>query len=275
MKIAVMQQHARPCDVAYNLETLRREARAARAEGAELLTTPELFVSGYAPAALAEWLTPERVTEIPQAVASIARDEGIAIAASFPRHVGNGQFTIAAGLWDATGGSILQYDKVHLWGAEEALAFVPAEEAPATAIWNGLRVGFQICYDIEFPEPARFLARSGAQLLLVPTAITESARYVAEITVPSRAAENNISVIYTNHPASSPALEHEDFIGSSTVAGPAAARYAVLDDSARTTVVELPHVGLTDLMQAPYLEEMRPDLYQHWSATGRSHHTAP
>ena len=35
---------------------------------------------------------------------------------------------------------------------------------------NGFKIGMLICYDAEFPELARLLARAGADLILVPTA---------------------------------------------------------------------------------------------------------
>jgi predicted amidohydrolase len=33
------------------------------------------------------------------------------------------------------------------------------------------KIGVLICYDIEFPEPARTLVLEGAELLIVPTAL--------------------------------------------------------------------------------------------------------
>ncbi len=57
---------------------------------------------------------------------------------------------------------------------------------------RSVRTGAIICYDVEFPEAARALYLDGAQLLLVPTALTNVARNTAIPTrvVPARAAEN-------------------------------------------------------------------------------------
>ena len=39
--------------------------------------------------------------------------------------------------------------------------------------YKGFNVGMLICYDAEFPELARLLARAGADLILVPTASSQ------------------------------------------------------------------------------------------------------
>lgn len=266
MRIALLQAAATPLDLDANLSTLRASAGSARAEGAELILTPELFVSGYAPRELADWLTPDRVAGIPQAVSAIAREAGIAVAASFPLAREDGTFSVAAGLWGAAGDEVLVYEKVHLWGEVEPLAFTPSEQAPATAVWNGRRVGFQICYDIEFPEPARELAARGVDLLLVPTAIDGHSTYVPELLVRARAAENAMVVAYADHPAapgqgSDPAA---GFTGLSTVAGREGRVLAVAGREAELLLADLPDVAPIAAGEADYLSDRRPDLYARW-----------
>jgi nitrilase len=38
-------------------------------------------------------------------------------------------------------------------------------------IYKGLQIATLICYDAELPETARYVARMGAELTLVPTAL--------------------------------------------------------------------------------------------------------
>ncbi|MBL3699646.1 nitrilase-related carbon-nitrogen hydrolase [Leucobacter luti] len=268
MRIALLQAAATPLDVAANLATLRESAATARDEGAALILTPELFVSGYAPRELAEWLTPERVAGIPADVAGIARDTGIAVAASFPLARADGTFAIAAGLWDAAGTEVLRYEKVHLWGSDERLAFTPGAAAPGVAEWSGRQVGFQICYDIEFPEPARTLAARGADLLLVPTAIDGTSSYVPELLIRARAAENALVVAYADHPASAAdgADPADSFAGLSTVAGREGRVLAAAGAAAELLFAELPEVGPIRSGQADYLADRRPELYASWNS---------
>ena len=49
MRIALLQFEAVPGEIDRNLDVLRRKAVIARSEGASLILTPELFVTGYAP----------------------------------------------------------------------------------------------------------------------------------------------------------------------------------------------------------------------------------
>lgn len=263
MKIALLQGEATLLDIEANLEAVSGAAGSAKQAGAELLLTPELWVSGYGPRELAEWLTPERVEGIRPSLAEIAREQGIAIAASFPLARADGGFSIAAGLWDAAGTELLTYEKVHLWGEEEPLAFTPVNDAPQTAQWNGRKVGFQICYDIEFPEPARFLASKGVDLLLVPTAIDSLSHYVPNVTVRSRAAENAMVVAYADHAASEgdPAPR---FTGLSTVAGRDGVMHAQAGHGSQLLIAELPEVTPVEHGQADYLSDRRPDLYANW-----------
>lgn len=266
MRIALLQAEAVPLDTAANLQTLRAGADAARAKGAELILTPELFVSGYAPRELAAWLSAERVAGIPDALSQIARESGIAVAASFPHARPDGTFAIAAGLWDAAGAEVLRYEKLHLWADLEPLAFTPAAERPGIAEWNGRRVGFQICYDIEFPEPTRDLAARGVDLLLVPTAIDGFSQYVPEVLIRARAAENALVVAYADHPAR--AGQGDDpaagFTGLSTVAGREGRVLASAGREAELLFADLPDVQPVAAGEADYLSDRRPALYADW-----------
>ncbi|MEB4613822.1 nitrilase-related carbon-nitrogen hydrolase [Leucobacter sp. M11] len=262
MKIALLQSQNIPLDVESNLGALRAAAAEAVSAGAELLLTPELFVTGYAPRALAEWLTTERVAQLPERVALIAAEQGIAIAASLPGLAPAGGFEITAELWDAAGESVLRYGKVHLWDEAERSAFVPSERAPEVAEWNGRTVGFQVCYDIEFAEPTRYLATLGADLVLVPTAITPVAAYIPELLVRARAAENNLVVAYADHAAT----PGEGFAGLSTVAGREGQLLAVADAAPGLLVAELPEVAPLEGEAADYLADRRPELYASWPA---------
>lgn len=263
MRIALLQASATPLDPEANLAAIRTAATDAKRAGAELLLTPELFVTGYAPAELAEWLSAERVENIPSALASIARETGVAIAAGFPLAREDGTFAIAAGLWDAAGDDVLRYEKVHLWGADERLAFTPAADPPRIADWNGRRVAFQICYDIEFPEPARFAAANGADLLLVPTAIDGDSAYVPELLVRARAAENRIVVAYADHAGGI-------FAGLSVVAGFEGAVLGASGADPELLIVDVPDPEASDPGRpsvgagALYLQDRRPEVYAGW-----------
>lgn len=277
MRIALLQAEARPLDVPANLDTLRVGAEQALAAGAELLISPELFLTGYAPVALRTWLASNDTSDIPGRVAALAEEIGIAVVASYP-HQHGGTSTISAGFWDASGRQLLRYDKVHLWGDDEKGTFASADAASEIVDWNGWNVGLQICYDIEFPEPIRELVRRGADLVLVPTAIGDEAQYVPDLLVPARAAENGVIVAYADYPATEQGGASADpvsFAGNSVVANWNGTPLAKADMGPGLLIAELPDPSQVPAGNSVYLQERRPDVYEQWARSDRPRRTAP
>ena len=71
-----------------------------------------------------------------------------------------------------------------------------------------------ICYEFEFPEIVRKLARLGSQLILVPTALIEEFKFVSNEMLKTRAFENQIVMVYANYCGKS---ESHDFCGNSAI----------------------------------------------------------
>ena len=123
--IAVLQERSVPGDVSANLATVRTHAIHAREQGAQLLITPEMFVTGYNIDADFDAL----VDGIDSQVAQLAADTGIAIAAGVPaRH--RGAIANAVILVDADGYERARYLKSHLFGDLDRGLFIPGDELP-------------------------------------------------------------------------------------------------------------------------------------------------
>ena len=71
-----------------------------------------------------------------------------------------------------------------------------------------------ICYEFEFPEIVRKLARLGSQLILVPTALIEEFKFVSNEMLKTRAFENQIVMVYANYCGKS---KSHDFCGNSAI----------------------------------------------------------
>lgn len=263
MLLSVLQANASVMDVEANLRTIAGAAQRAAQSGAGLLLTPELFPVGYAPLRLHAELDPSRLPGIRERLADIARSNGIGLVYSLPAvaHDANA-WHITATLLDATGAEVLNYAKVHLFGPEEHKAFVGAQEPPAVVDFNGIRTSMLICYDVEFPEAVRAAATRGAELLLVPTALSAGFDNVPQVLIRARALESQLNVAYANHSG------HEDiynFLGGSVVAGPDGSLLAAAGDGASLLFAE---VGTESVKGArnevPYLRERRPELYREW-----------
>ena len=169
MRVALYQCPPLPLDVAGNLQRLHQ--LALEAKGADLLVVPEMFLTGYnigvdAVSVLAEVHNGESA----QQIARIAKTAGIAILYGYPERTEDGQIYNAVQLIDAHGERLCNYRKTHLFGDLDHSMFSAGQDDFPLVELNGWKLGFLICYDMEFPENARRLALAGAELILVPTA---------------------------------------------------------------------------------------------------------
>ncbi|BCW05988.1 nitrilase-related carbon-nitrogen hydrolase [Arthrobacter sp. NtRootA1] len=241
MRIALLQATGIVGAAQENRETLEGAARSASSRGADLLLTPELFLSGYDPlrvhledgANQRDW------------IARAAAAAGIGIVASTVDHDEAGRY-ICASLFDRTGQELTRYRKQHLFGADESGVFRPGTSQPELVRIGDFTAALGICFDIEFPEFAREQALRGANLLLIPTAVPLRAstgdephpldtRIVSTVLVPARALESQVFVAYANHAG-------PKFSGTSTVADPYGRRITTAGDAdAEIVFADLDH----------------------------------
>lgn len=155
-------------DTAGNRARIAEGARAAAAEGAQLVVFPELAASGYSFADGAELRAEAhpRDGELIAEWAGLAAELGIVLVAGYPETGDDGNVYNSAAVVDPSG-VLAHYRKVHLWDAEK-LIFTPGDAAPPVVETAVGRIGLAICYDIEFPEWVRSIALAGAELLCAP-----------------------------------------------------------------------------------------------------------
>jgi predicted amidohydrolase len=217
MKIAVYQGPGTPLDVAANIDTLALQAERAAGQSARLLIAPEMFLSGYniGPAAIAARAEASDGASA-QALAQLARRHHIAILYGYPE-LADGHVYNSAQLIAADGSRLANYRKTHLFGNIDRDAFSPGGEEIVVAELDGWRIGFLICYDVEFPENPRRLALAGVDFVAVPTALMPPYDFVATHLVPTRAFENGVFVAYANRCHAENELE---YVGQSCIVGP-------------------------------------------------------
>jgi len=257
-----------PGSVGESLRALDDAAGRAAAQGARLLVTSELFLTGYAlgdrVAALAE------PADGPSAarVDAIAARHGLAIAYGWPeREAGpdaaEGRVFNAVRLVGPDGAGLAVYRKAHLFGAYEQRVFTPGDQPLVQATVDGVRVGLLICYDVEFPEAVRVHALAGTELLVVPTALMRPYEFVPQVLLPARAYENGMYVAYANR--CGPEGEF-DFTGLSCLAGPDGVARARAGAGPELVVADAdPEVLRAARAETPYLTDRRPELYRSLS----------
>jgi predicted amidohydrolase len=258
LTIAGLQHPGHPGDVPANLAVIADAARDAKARGADLLVTPEMFVTGYNIGAQVAELAAGPLVE---QVAQIAADAGIAVVAGLPERLDDGSVANTALLVDDTGAELARYRKTHLFSELDRELFVAGTELGAPVEYRGVRLSLLICYDVEFPEPVRAAARRGAHVVVVPTAQMEPFAFVAETLIPVRAWENQVYVAYVNRSGAEGDLR---YVGRTSIAAPSG---EVLDavPAGQPAGLVLATVDTDVVTQAqrlnPYLDDLRLDLY--------------
>jgi predicted amidohydrolase len=256
LQLAVLQTAGAPGDVEKNLHELRATAHAAVADGAHLLITPELFLTGYDIGPLVHELAR---TELTAAAAEIAREEGIALIVGLPLFE-NGHHYNAAVFIDDTGEVTSTYRKTHLFSELDHTYFTAGNDLVSIVEFRGVRIATLICYDVEFPEPARAAAIAGAHLIAVPTAQMAPFEFVAEEVVRTRAWENQVYVAYANHDGHELTLS---YVGRSRIVDPFAKVLDSVEHGTRMLRATIDTEVVDEARHAnPYLADRRADLYE-------------
>lgn len=168
-------------DMARNIAETTGHIRAAAAQGAQFVLTPEMT----------NIIEPDR-PRLKSLVKTEAEDEGVKAFAACARELnvwlligslalrgGDGNLVNRSLLFAANGDRVAAYDKIHLFDVNlptgerirESEAYAGGGAAPIIPTpWGN--VGLTICYDIRFPRLFRQLAQEGADILTVPSAFT-------------------------------------------------------------------------------------------------------
>jgi predicted amidohydrolase len=259
MRLALWQTQGFPGDVAANLSALEQTAKAASAAGARLLLLPELWLSGYnVPDRMAALAEPHNGPSAVR-IAEIAAQHGIAIAYGYPERSGDGFVFNSVQVIEATGQSLANYRKTHLYGEFERALFEPGDCILAPIQIDGWKISLLICFDVEFPEIVRRHALAGADLILAPTALTDEFPLVPEIIVRCRAIESQLFIAYCDRSGSEGAF---DYLGMSCIAGPNGERIAQAGAGETLMIADLDLGARARAAQAiGYVADRRPELY--------------
>lgn len=199
MKLAIGQMNCVLGDLAGNAAKILQQAELARAQGAQLLLTPELSLCAYPPEdLLLRTGFYQECTSALQALAAQVR--GIAVLVGHP-HALDGKHYNAASLL-REGEIVLTYCKHDLpnYAVFDEERYFDRGSEPCMFELDGVKFALNICADVWEPEAARRARKTGAQVLLVmnasPYAIAKQERRYD--TVEDRIAETGMAVVYAN-----------------------------------------------------------------------------
>ena len=169
LKVALAQLNPKVGDVAGNLAKVRAARAEAKKQGAELVLTSELVLSGYPPEDLV--LKPafqKRCHEAVEALRADTLDGGPALFVTTPWREG-----------DKLHNAIICLDKGEIIGKrykvdlpnygvfDEKRVFAPGP-MPGPLVFKGVRIGVPICEDVWTADVVECISETGGEILLVP-----------------------------------------------------------------------------------------------------------
>ena len=171
-KIALAQMNPMLGDLAGNAQLIHKAAQDAFKQGAKLVVTPELALTGYPPEDLL--LRPAFIEaaehQLDLLTKELAQYSGLTVVVGHPRNTLTGLQNYASVLQN--GKVIAGYAKQELPNHEvfdEVRYFIPGNEACVFEC-EGVRYGVILCEDAWHAGPAKQAHAAGAQVLLVPNA---------------------------------------------------------------------------------------------------------
>jgi predicted amidohydrolase len=180
LKVACVQMNAGP-DVGPNLDAAEKLIRAAAAEGAQFVLTPEntSIIESSRIRNYEKSFAEDSHPGVPR-FSALAKELKIwLLVGSMPIKVDGERLANRSLLFDAEGRLAARYDKIHLFDVDlpngekyrESERIRPGAQAVVTPTpWGAL--GMTVCYDMRFPHLYRDLAKAGATMISVPAAFT-------------------------------------------------------------------------------------------------------
>lgn len=186
-------------EIEENLKRMEDFVRKAAAKGADLISFPELSITGYRLENPADIYTGFRPAKVLDRVEAMARTHGLIVLAGMVEP-SNGAKPYISQLVAGPGGLLGVYRKTHLSPNERA-TYRAGRKIEVFSL-KGICIGVQLCYESHFPEISTVMALKGVEILLIPHASPRgSPSEKAESWLrhlPSRAFDNGLYVVAHN-----------------------------------------------------------------------------
>ena len=265
-KVAIVQIQS-STEKQQNLRQALDLVKDSKSAGADLVVFPE-FLMAFSPASqtakelaeIAEPLGGPFITSLKEA----AKATHTAIVATIYEACSLADRVYDTAIWIDTAGNLAAvYRKLHLYdafGFRESDKFAAGIDITPPVTLEGGHYGMMICYDLRFPEMARMLTLSGANILLAPSGWVQGDLKVDhwQTMIRARALENGCYVI-------APDQLGNIYIGHSMVVDPLGRTVVDLGDREGVEIVEIDY-GLVQDTRAklPLLQNRRTDIYRNY-----------
>lgn len=283
MKVGIVQQ-SNTTDKAANIAKSLKGIEECKAQGAELVVLQELHCGIYFCQAeetdlfnLAEPI-PSETTKLFSEAAK--KNEVVLVTSLFEKRA-PGLYHNTSVVFEKDGSVAGKYRKMHIPDDPayyEKFYFTPGDLGFKPIQTSVGKLGVLVCWDQWYPEAARLMALSGAEILIYPTAIgwestdtneEKNRQFTAWQTVQrGHAVANGLPVVAVNRVGHEPdwtgVTNGIQFWGQSFVAGPQGEiLYSAPSDKEINTVIEIDKNRTEDVRRIwPFLRDRRIDAYQ-------------
>ncbi len=283
MKVGIVQQ-SNTTDIAANIEKSLKGIEACKAQGAELVILQELHCGIYFCQAeetemfnLAEPI-PSDTTQI---FSDAAKKNEVVLVTSLFEKRAPGLYHNTSVVFEKDGSVAGKYRKMHIPDDPayyEKFYFTPGDLGFKPIQTSVGKLGVLVCWDQWYPEAARLMALSGAEILIYPTAIgwestdrqeEKDRQFSAWQTVQrGHAVANGLPVIAVNRVGHEPdwtgVTNGIQFWGQSFVVGPQGEIiFSAPHDTELNAVIEIDKQRTEDVRRIwPFLRDRRIDAYQ-------------
>jgi predicted amidohydrolase len=256
--VSLGQMDVKIGDVDRNLATMRGVTAEAARRGSDLILFPELWSTGYDLGSAGEYATPSN-RGLFSVVASIAREERIAIVGSILSLLGEGRYGNTAVYWDDRGNNLGEYSKIHLFRLMNEEQYLTAGDQLTLFEVPWAKLGLAICYDLRFPELFRRYALRGAGAVLLPAEWPDPRRAHWLTLLQARAIENQMFLIACNRVGRT---GDTSFFGHSCIVDPWGEFVLLADEEEGVWTAEI-DLALVPAVRKriPVFDDRRPDVY--------------
>ncbi|MBS1261543.1 MAG: (R)-stereoselective amidase [Calditrichaeota bacterium] len=233
---------------------------------ADLLVLPELITTGYEfldRDEVARYAEPFNGGPTARRMAKLAREFKTTLVIGFPEKDTRHNRLFNSCILVTPDGMAHVYRKIHLFDREKEL-FDRAHNQPPVIVTPAGRIGLMICFDWLFPETARLLALSGAEIIAHPSDLVLK---FCQRAMFARSVENGVFTITCNR------IGREDRVGRTLMFTGASQILSPRGDLLASAPEDQEHVGLAtidlnaadDKMITPHnhrINDRRTDLYR-------------
>lgn len=261
-RAACIQFDVRVGDVAANCAAMRAGIEEAADDGAALCVLPELWSTSFLTTFDEETIAAAEAAD--RELQELTATHGLLAVGSAIESTDGAVYNTAT-VFDR-GERLGSYRKIHLFSPNLEPRHHLAGDEPRVFETRLGRLGVLICYDLRFPELARWYFHKGAQLLLVPGQWPEARAQHWRTLLRARAIENELFVLGCNRTGQESSLKSQElqsFLGDGRIVDPTGELLATGTGDAGALVADIELRKVRTMHRIlPVQRDQRPSVYR-------------